>query len=80
MTYVKRIFYLKDFSPEEEAKYPNQEALKMFRTDPEGYRRRVQECVRESQKSVFLPTPGSTVSLLICDVFSFGSNSTIDLT
>ena len=62
MTYVKRIFYLKDYNEEDEEKYPNQEALKLFKTDPEGYRRRVAECVRESQRSVFLNDPGCTVS------------------
>eukprot|EP01082_Thalassiosira_pseudonana_P001609 g1515.t1.1.5e174189 g1515 g1515.t1 contig10:2254503-2255299(+) len=63
LTYVKRIFYIKEYVEEGEAekKYPNQEALRLFKGDGEGYRRRVQECVRESQRSVFLNDPGCTV-------------------
>lgn len=79
MTYIKRIFYLKekDYSEENMDRYPNQEALKLLKTDTEGYRRRVQECVRESQRSVFLNDPGCTVSLTfdanckICHVCTF---------
>ncbi|KAL7522244.1 hypothetical protein ACHAWX_006936 [Stephanocyclus meneghinianus] len=64
LTYVKRIFYRKDYNEvgeDEEAKFPNQEALRLFKTDPDAYRRRVQECVRESQRSVFLNDPGCTI-------------------
>ena len=68
MTYIKRIFYLKDYNEGDELRYPNQEALKLLKSDPEGYRRRVSECVRESQRSVFLNDPGCTVSLSKCCV------------
>ncbi|KAL3762911.1 hypothetical protein ACHAWU_001058 [Discostella pseudostelligera] len=65
VTYLKRIFYVKDYkdmSDEEQAKIPNQEALHLFQTDPESYRRRVQGCVEESQRSVYLTEPGCTIN------------------
>ena len=49
-------------SDEEQAKIPNQEALHLFQTDPESYRRRVQGCVEESQRSVYLTEPGCTIN------------------
>lgn len=64
LTYVKRIFYVKDYgelTDEQRLRLPNQEALGLFQTDPEGYRRRVAECVRESQRSVFMNDPGCTL-------------------
>jgi len=64
LTYMKRIFYVKDYkdlSSEEQLCLPNQEALNLFQTDQEGYRRRVLECVRESQRSVYLNDPGCTI-------------------
>lgn len=64
LTYVKRIFYVKDYdglSPEEGRRLPNQEALRLCRTDPAAYGRRVLECVRESQRSVYLNDPGCTL-------------------
>lgn len=65
VTYLKRIFYVKDYkelSAEEQAKIPNQEALHLFQSDPESYRRRVQGCVEESQRSVYLNDPGCTIN------------------
>lgn len=65
VTYLKRIFYVKDYknmSVEEQAKIPNQEALHLFQSDPESYRRRVQGCVEESQRSVYLNDPGCTLN------------------
>lgn len=64
LTYVKRIFYVKDYdelSEAEAGRLPNQEALRLFRTDPGAYARRVLECVRESQRSVYLNDPGCTL-------------------
>ena len=64
LTYVKRIFYVKDYkemTPDEQQRLPNQDALRLFQTDSEGYRRRVQECVRESQRSCYLNDPGCTI-------------------
>eukprot|EP00584_Thalassiosira_punctigera_P011886 CAMPEP_0172551096 /NCGR_PEP_ID=MMETSP1067-20121228/36523_1 /TAXON_ID=265564 ORGANISM="Thalassiosira punctigera, Strain Tpunct2005C2" /NCGR_SAMPLE_ID=MMETSP1067 /ASSEMBLY_ACC=CAM_ASM_000444 /LENGTH=279 /DNA_ID=CAMNT_0013338835 /DNA_START=26 /DNA_END=868 /DNA_ORIENTATION=+ len=64
LTYLKRIFYIKDYkdlSPRDQLRLPNQEALRLFQTDSEGYRRRVLECVRESQRSVYLNDPGCTI-------------------
>lgn len=64
LTYMKRIFYVKDYrdlSPKEQRLLPNQEALRLFQTDQEGYRRRVLECVKESQRSVYLNDPGCTL-------------------
>jgi ubiquitin-protein ligase len=62
LIYLKRIFYLKDYNEGEAERYPNQEALRLFKTDMEGYRRRVQECVKESQRAVYMNDPGCTVS------------------
>jgi len=64
LTYMKRIFYVKDYddlSEEEQLRLPNQEALRLFKSDPEAYGRRVLECVRESQRSVYLNDPGCTI-------------------
>ncbi len=65
LTYLKRVFYVKDYknmSVEDQAKIPNQEALHFFQSDPESYRRRVQGCVEESQRSVYLNDPGCTMN------------------
>lgn len=65
LTYVKRIFYVKDYnelSEDELRRLPNQEALRLFQSDQDGYRRRVLECVRESQRSVYLNEPGCTIN------------------
>lgn len=64
LTYVKRIFYIKDYdelTATQRAMLPNQDALKLFLENPDGYRRRVLECVKESQRSQYLNTPDSTV-------------------
>lgn len=64
LTYIKKIFYIKDFndlSEEEQLRLPNQEAYRMFLTDQEGYRRRVVECVRETQRCTYQSIPGSTI-------------------
>ena len=64
LTYLKRIFYVKDYkelSQEQRNKLPNQEALNLFQTDQEGYRRRVNQCVTESQRSIYL-NDGSTLN------------------
>ncbi|KAL3822359.1 hypothetical protein ACHAXA_001736 [Cyclostephanos tholiformis] len=66
LTYVKRIFYVKDYeglSDEERLRLPNQEAFRLFQSDHDGYRRRVLECVKESQKSVYLNEPGCTMKI-----------------
>ncbi len=65
LTYVKRIFYVRDYeglSDDERGRLPNQDALLLFQSDIDGYRRRVLECVRESQRSVYLNEPGCTIS------------------
>ncbi|KAL7540583.1 hypothetical protein ACHAWF_007657 [Thalassiosira exigua] len=64
LTYVKRIFYVKDYRelPERErSELPNQEALRLFQTDVDGYLRRVLECVKESQRGMYMNDPGCTV-------------------
>ncbi len=65
LTYLKRIFYIKDYnelSTDHQSLLPNQEALKLFQTDGGAYRRRVQECVKESQRSIYLNDPGCTIN------------------
>ena len=64
LTYIKRIFYIKDFkdlSEEDQQKLPNQDAYQKVLNDPEGYRRRVLECVKEAQRSTYTSLPGSTI-------------------
>jgi ubiquitin-protein ligase len=64
LTYIKKIFYIKDFSDlseEEKLRLPNQEAYNKFLNDQEGYRRRVAECVKEAQRSTYTSLPGSTI-------------------
>ncbi len=64
LTHIKKIFYIKDFSDLSEAakkRLPNQEAYDKFLNDPQGYRRRVAECVKEAQRSTYTSIPGSTL-------------------
>jgi ubiquitin-protein ligase len=64
LTYIKKIFYIKDFndlSEEQKQKLPNQEAYNKFLNDQDGYRRRVAECVKEAQRSTYTSLPGSTI-------------------
>mmetsp|Transcript_9928 Transcript_9928/g.15342 ORF Transcript_9928/g.15342 Transcript_9928/m.15342 type:complete len:252 (-) Transcript_9928:93-848(-) len=56
LTYLKKIFYVKDAS----TAVANPEARELSRTNPEEYRKKVEACVRESQKSVFVNDPGCT--------------------
>ena len=64
LTYIKKIFYIKDFSDlseEAKLKLPNQDAYNKFLNDQGGYRRRVAECVKEAQRSTYTSIPGSTI-------------------
>ncbi|KAK1744934.1 ubiquitin-conjugating enzyme family protein [Skeletonema marinoi] len=71
LTYIKKIFYIKDFSDlseEAKQKLPNQDAYNKFLNDQEGYRRRVAECVKEAQRSTYTSLPGSTIRFTEEDV------------
>lgn len=57
LTFLKKIFYLKAFGDDAKA---NPEAKELAKSDPESYRKKVESCVRESQKSVFVNDPGCT--------------------
>lgn len=57
LTYLKKIFYVKTFGADAKA---NQEAKLLSSSDPEAYRKKVDACVRESQKAVFVNDPGCT--------------------
>lgn len=57
LTYLKKIFYMKTFGKDAVA---NKEARDLARKDPAAYRKKVESCVRESQKSVFVNDPGCT--------------------
>jgi len=57
LTFLKKIFYLKSFGDDAKA---NPEAKVLAKSDPEAYRKKVESCVRESQKSVFVNDPGCT--------------------
>lgn len=57
LTFLKKIFYLKSFGDDAKA---NPEAKALLQSDPDLYRKKVDSCVRESQKSVFVNNPGCT--------------------
>jgi len=57
LTYLKKIFYVKNFGEDAKA---NPEAKALAVKDPEAYRKKVESCVRESQKAVFINDPGCT--------------------
>lgn len=57
LTFLKKIFYLKSFGDDATA---NPEAKALSKDDAELYRKKVESCVRESQKSVFVNDPGCT--------------------
>jgi ubiquitin-protein ligase len=56
LTYLKKIFYSKNFA---DAK-ANPDARALAETDPEAYRRNVEDCVRDSQKSIYTNVETST--------------------
>jgi ubiquitin-protein ligase len=56
LTFLKKIFYAKTFA---DAK-ANLEAKALQQTDPTAYRAKVDACVRESQRQVFVNDPDST--------------------
>lgn len=57
LTFLKKIFYAKMFDDAN----ANPEAKTMAQTDPEGFRTKVDQCVRESQKFVYENAEGSTI-------------------
>ena len=61
LTFLKKIFYMKTFSDEASA---NVEARNLARKSPELYRKKVESCVRESQKGVYVNDPGCTARFL----------------
>jgi ubiquitin-protein ligase len=56
LTYLKKIFYSKNFA---DAK-ANAEAKTLAETDADGYRKKVDHCVRESQKNMYTNEENST--------------------
>lgn len=57
LTYLKKIFYMKSYGDDAIA---NVEARNLSRSNPAEYRKNVERCVRESQRSVYLNEPGCT--------------------
>lgn len=57
LTYLKKIFYMKTFGKEAKA---NIEARDLAKKDPAAFRKKVESCVRESQRSVYINDPGCT--------------------
>eukprot|EP00542_Grammatophora_oceanica_P009570 CAMPEP_0194033484 /NCGR_PEP_ID=MMETSP0009_2-20130614/6163_1 /TAXON_ID=210454 /ORGANISM="Grammatophora oceanica, Strain CCMP 410" /LENGTH=238 /DNA_ID=CAMNT_0038674185 /DNA_START=172 /DNA_END=888 /DNA_ORIENTATION=- len=57
LTFLKKIFYVKTFGPDAKA---NKEAKKLAEKEPAAYRLKVDECVRDSQKDVFVNEDGCT--------------------
>jgi len=60
LTYLKKIFYLKAPFAEGSVK-ANIPAAELARKDPKAFRKKVESCVRESQRSVFVNDPGCTM-------------------
>jgi len=60
LTYLKKIFYLKLPFPDGSVK-ANLPAAELARKDPRAYKKKVESCVRESQRSVYVNDPGCTV-------------------
>lgn len=56
LTYLKKIFYSKNFA---DAK-ANVAAKELAAKEPEAYRKKIDACVRESQKNMYTNDPGST--------------------
>jgi len=56
LTYLKKIFYSKNFA---DAK-ANPGARELAETDPQAYKKKVEKCVHESQKRVYVNQKGST--------------------
>jgi len=60
LTYLKKIFYLKAPFADGTVK-ANLSAAQLARSDPKAYRKNIESCVRESQRSVYVNDPGCTV-------------------
>jgi len=60
LTYLKKIFYLKAPFADGSVK-ANLPAAQLARSDPKAYRKNIESCVRESQRSVYVNEPGCTV-------------------
>ncbi|CAN0048196.1 unnamed protein product [Ectocarpus sp. 12 AP-2014] len=58
LTYLKKVFYMKDFSFPRPA---NPEAQALFQNDKRGFLERVEACVRESQETVYENEEGSSL-------------------
>ena len=58
LTYLKKMFYLKTIGDDAVA---NVEARELSRSDPKAYREKIQQCVRESQRCVYMNEPNCTL-------------------
>eukprot|EP00536_Pseudo-nitzschia_multiseries_P004122 jgi/Psemu1/295464/fgenesh1_pm.67_\ len=56
LTYLKKIFYAKNFADAR----ANTAAKELAETDPQAYKKKVEECVHDSQKNVYVNGDGST--------------------
>jgi ubiquitin-protein ligase len=59
LTFLKKIFYTKRTNDAT----ANPEAKKIMASDPEGYQKKVDSCVRESQKEIYDNLPGCTATV-----------------
>jgi ubiquitin-protein ligase len=60
LTFLKKIFYAKTIKDAT----ANPEAKQLMETDPEAYQKKVDACVRESQKDVYANDPGCTARFI----------------
>lgn len=65
LTYLKKIFYVKNFGDDAIA---NKEARDLSRSKPAAYKKKVESCVNQSQRSVFINDPGCTTKFTEDDV------------
>jgi len=58
LTYLKKIFYSKTFL--EDTQHVNNDAKELSKKDPNSYKKKVERCVHESQKNVYINDGNST--------------------
>lgn len=60
LTYLKKIFYIKSF-PDHNGAVANVEARDLARSNPKAYRQKIDKCVRESKRSIYMNEPNCTI-------------------
>eukprot|EP00559_Dactyliosolen_fragilissimus_P008102 CAMPEP_0184872276 /NCGR_PEP_ID=MMETSP0580-20130426/41193_1 /TAXON_ID=1118495 /ORGANISM="Dactyliosolen fragilissimus" /LENGTH=173 /DNA_ID=CAMNT_0027375045 /DNA_START=1324 /DNA_END=1845 /DNA_ORIENTATION=+ len=58
LTFLKKIFYMKNFGDDDVA---NPEALELSKNKKEEYKKKIDSCVKQSQRSVYMNDLGCTI-------------------